>query len=193
MTSPLSDESQRARETLDYIRKTMENASTFTAVSGWGMLAVGMIGLGAAAAAWQLGTPFALRIWLPAATLAIAISIVANAGKAKRLGVPLWSGALRKVAWVMAPALAAGTMLTVALHQHGAGDLLPGTWLVLYGAGVTAGGTLSVRAIRWMGLSMLGFGCVALFRPDWGALLLALGFGVMHLLFGARLVAKHGG
>lgn len=190
---PLSDESRQAQETLDYIRKTMESAGSFTAVSGWGMLAVGTIGLAASAAAWQLGDPAALRIWLPAATLAIAVSMVANAGKASRMKVPLWSGALRKVAWVMAPMLAAGAMLTVALNAAGVDHLLPGTWLALYGAGVTAGGTLSVRAIRWMGMAMLALGLAAFLQPAWGAALLASGFGLMHLAFGARLVAKHGG
>ncbi|MEX0691484.1 MAG: hypothetical protein WD934_06380 [Gemmatimonadales bacterium] len=189
----MNDESRQAQETLDYIRKTMESAGSFTAVSGWGMLAVGTIGLAAAAAAWQLGDAAALRIWLPAASLAIAISLVANGGKAKRIGVPLWSGALRKLAWVMAPALAAGTMLTFAMHEAGVEHLLPGTWLALYGAGVTAGGTLSIRAIRWMGMAMLGLGLVAFLQPDWGAILLAVGFGFMHLAFGARLVTRHGG
>lgn len=189
----MSDESRQAQETLDYIRKTMETASSFTAVSGWGMLVVGVIGLAASGLARQVGDPAALRVWLPAASLAIAISLVANAGKAKRQGVPLWSGALRKVAWVMAPMLAAGSMLTLALNYARVDHLLPGTWLALYGAGVTAGGTLSVRAIRWMGMAMLALGLIAFLRPEWGAALLALGFGVMHLAFGARLVTKYGG
>lgn len=189
----MTDESRQAQETLDYIRKTMESASSFTAVSGWGMLAVGAIGLAASAASWQLGDAAALRIWLPAATLAIAISMVANAGKAKRIGVPMWSGAIRKVAWVMAPVLAAGAMITFALQQAGVDHLLPGTWLALYGAGVMAGGTLSIRAIRWMGMAMLGLGLVAFVQPTWGAILLALGFGIMHLAFGARVVTRHGG
>ena len=189
----MSDESRQAQETLDYIRKTMESASSFTAVSGWGMLAVGTIGLAASAFASQIGDPAALRIWLPTATLAIAISMIANAGKAKRLGLPLWSGTFRKVAWVMAPMLAAGAMVTFALQHAGADELLSGTWLAMYGAGVTAGGTLSVRAIRWMGMAMLLLGLVAFLRPEWGAILLALGFGIMHLAFGARLVTRHGG
>src|ERR671923_208286 len=68
-----------------------------------------------------------------------------------------------------------------------------GTWLALYGAGVTAGGTFSLRAVRWMGLALLVMGGLALWMPQQGIVFLAAGFGVMHILFGIYLVGKHGG
>lgn len=184
---------EQAREALDYIRRTMESAGSFTAVSGWGLLSVGVLGLAAAWVAWSTGEPAALPVWLPTATLAIGLAMVANAWKARVIGVPLWSGSLRKLAWVMAPALAAGAMLTWALAEAGQMSLLPGTWLALYGAAVTAGGTLSVRAIRTMGLLVLVLGGVAFLRPEWNAAFLATGFGLVHVVFGVRLVLKHGG
>ncbi|MGD8279474.1 MAG: hypothetical protein PVH00_15655, partial [Gemmatimonadota bacterium] len=87
----------------------------------------------------------------------------------------------------------AGAVLTFALTGHGAQALLPGMWLALYGAGVTAGGTLSIRAVRGLGLVLLVFGAAGLLQPEWGATLLAVGFGVMHLLFGIYLITRHGG
>ena len=195
MTIPTHEDERQeeAREALDYIRRTMESASSFTAVSGWGLLGVGVVGLSAAWVAWSTGEPAALWVWLPGLTLAIAIAMVANAWKARATGVPLWSGSFRKLAWVMAPALAAGGMLTWALADAGQMALIPGTWLALYGAGVTAGGTLSVRAIRTMGIVVLVLGGLAFVRPEWNAILLATGFGLVHVVFGARLVMKHGG
>jgi hypothetical protein len=93
----------------------------------------------------------------------------------------------------MTPVLAAGALLTIALVDASARYLLPGTWLALYGAGVTAGGTFSLRAVRWMGLALLVMGGLALWMPQQGIVFLAAGFGVMHILFGIYLVAKHGG
>ena len=113
--------------------------------------------------------------------------------KAQRLDMPLWTGSLRKVAWVMAPALVAGAMLTWALDQAGARVLMPGMWLALYGAGVTAGGTFSIRAVRWMGLALLGLGALAFVNQVNAIIYLALGFGVMHILFGLYVVRRHGG
>ncbi|MBI4419830.1 MAG: hypothetical protein HY560_03325, partial [Gemmatimonadetes bacterium] len=139
MQTPTQEERQQAQEALAYIRQTMESASTFTALSGWGLVAVGVVGLVAAATAWAGGVPERLKVWLPAAAIGVLSAGIANAAKAKRLQVPLWSGSFRKVAWVMAPTLAAGALLTWALVDAGAPHLIPGMWLALYGAGVTAG------------------------------------------------------
>jgi hypothetical protein len=193
VTLPTHDEHAHAKETLDYIRKTMESASSFTAVAGSGMIGVGLIGLVASGVATRIGNPVDLRVWVPAAVLSIAVAAYANARKARRMEVPLWSGAFRKTVWVMAPVLVVGAILTFALWRQGAVALVPGTWLALYGAGVTAGGTLSVRAVRGMGIVLTGLGAVALLQPQWGAPLLAAGFGVMHLVFGLLLLRRHGG
>jgi hypothetical protein len=70
---------------------------------------------------------------------------------------------------------------------------MPGTWLALYGAGVTAGGTFSIRAVRWMGLAMLLLGALAFVDLRQSIIYLALGFGILHILFGLYVVRRHGG
>ncbi len=193
MSIPTHEEKEQAKETLAYIRRTMETASTFTAVSGWGLVLVGAIGLLAAALAWSGGAATDLRVWISAALVSVVAAAVATVAKARRTDVPIWSGAFRKVVWVMTPAIVAGALLTYALAEQGATHLLPGTWLALYGAGVTAGGTFSVRAIRWMGLVFLMLGAAALFRPGLGLPLLAAGFGGLHVAVGLDIVWRHGG
>lgn len=193
MTIPAQQDQQQAHETLAFIRRTMESASTFTAVSGWGMIAVGGVGLVASTLGWSGGVPADLRIWIPAALVAIVIGAVANAVKARGQDIPLWTGAFRKLAWVMAPTLFAGALLTFALSQQGPTVLLPGMWLAIYGAGVTAGGNFSVRAIRWMGIAFLTLGAVALFQPSLGLVLLGIGFGGLHIAVGVDIVWRHGG
>jgi hypothetical protein len=190
---PTHEEQQEAKETLAFIRRMMESASSFTAVSGWGLIAVGFVGLLAAVLAWSGNLGADLRIWIPAALVSAPIAMAFNVAKARRLEVPIWSGAIRKVAWVMLPALAAGGLMTLALARQGADALLPGMWLTLYGAGVTAGGTISVRAIRGMGIMFLVLGAVALFRPEHGLALLAVGFGGLHVAVGLDLIFRHGG
>jgi hypothetical protein len=193
VTIPTQHDRDHAKETLDYIRRTMESATSFTAVSGWGLVTVGFVGLLASALAWSGGREADLRIWLPTAFVSVVIATVSNIAKAHRTDVPIWSGAIRRLVWVMAPALAAGGVLTLALARDGVSQLLPGMWLALYGAGVTAGAEFSIRAIRWMGISFLLLGAAGLLRPDWGLPLLAAGFGGLHLVIGLNIVVRHGG
>ena len=193
MTVPTHEDRENAKENLAYIRRTMESASTFTAVSGWGLVAVGAVGLVAALLAWSGTQDTDLRVWLPAAAVSVAIGIVFNVAKARRMDVPIWSGAIRRLAWIMTPTLAAGALLTFALALEDTWQMLPGTWLAIYGAGVTAGAEFSVRAIRWMGVMFMALGAVALFRPELGLVLLAVGFGGVHVLIGLDIVLRHGG
>ena len=193
MSIPTQQDQQEAKETLAFIRRTMESASTFSAVSGWGLIASGIVGLLAAWLASMRVNPAELQIWIPAAAVSVVIASGANAIKARGSNTPLWSGVMQRIAWVMAPALIAGALLTFALHGQGASQLLPGMWLALYGAGVTAGGTLSVRAVRWMGMAFLVLGAAALIEPGLGLAMLAVGFGGLHVAVGFDLVWRHGG
>src|SRR5438874_8243456 len=62
-------------EDLRYIRRTMEEAGSFTAVPGWGMVAIGASAIGAAAlAARQRSAVLWLALWMAEAVLALVIA-----------------------------------------------------------------------------------------------------------------------
>jgi hypothetical protein len=91
------------------------------------------------------------------------------------------------------PALA-GAVLTLALYASGAVSLIPGTWLLLYGAAVVTAGTFSVRIVPAMGVCFMLTGAVALVAPAaWADILLAAGFGGLQIVFGLLIARKHGG
>jgi len=180
---------------LQYIRQTMERAGAFTAVPGaWG-IAMGLTAVGAAALAAR--APYSRRwllVWLAEALLACAMGLSGAIRKARRCGVALLSGPGRKFLLGFAPPLAAGALLTFAIFAAGAPELLPGLWLLLYGAGVVCGGAASVRVVPVMGLCFMGLGVLALAAPPaWGNTLLAAGFGGLHVLFGILIMVHYGG
>ena len=85
-------------------------------------------------------------------------------------------------------------VLTVALWQAGADSLLPGAWLLLYGAAVVTAGTFSVKIIPVMGICFMVLGVFALLAmPTAGNLLMAAGFGGLQILFGTIIARRHGG
>jgi hypothetical protein len=185
----------RAMENLRFIRQTMEEAGAFTAVPGWGTVVVGMTALGATAVA--LGQAEAgrwLAVWLIDAVLGVMIAAWAVTRKARRAGLPVLSGAARKFVLSFLPPALAGALLTVALFDAETVGLIPGIWLLLYGAAVVTAGTFSVRIVPVMGLCFMVTGAAALFSPsEWGDVYMAAGFGGLHVLFGILIARRHGG
>ncbi len=185
---------EHASENLRYIRRAIERSASFTAVPGWGGAAMGLTALFAAPlAAAQPTSRGWLAVWLADAVAAFAIGALAMTRKAARAGQPLASQPARRFALALLPAFAAGAVLTAALVAAGRFDLLPGVWLLLYGAGVTSGGAHSVPAIPALGVAFMGLGVAAFAFPGWHDALLALGFGGLHLAFGIYIGRRHGG
>jgi hypothetical protein len=184
-----------ARDNLRFIRETMERAVSFTAVPGWGGIAMGITALGAAAiAARQASQYFWLLTWIAEAFVAIGIACWTTYSKARRANTALVTGPARRFAYSFAPPLFVGALLTVVhLRSHEIG-IIPGQWLLLYGAGVVTGGAFSIRIVPLMGLCFMVLGAVALFSPwTWGNMFLAAGFGALHIIFGAVIARKYGG
>ncbi|HUP04338.1 MAG TPA: hypothetical protein VMU19_10140, partial [Bryobacteraceae bacterium] len=125
--------------------------------------------------------------------LALAIGIAGAALKSRRVRAPLLSGPGRKFIAGFAPPMAAGALLTAVLLHSAAASLLPGVWLLLYGASVLAGGAASVRVVPLMGAGFMLAGGAALLAPAWGLAMLACGFGGLHLIFGLVIAVKYGG
>jgi hypothetical protein len=124
--------------------------------------------------------------------VAVVIALLAMQFKARRSGLPLTSGPGRKFALGFLPCVVVAMLLTVALGRAGLVRLLPGVWLLLYGAGVITGGAFSIPLLPIMGLCFLVTGTFALFLPAWGNLLMAVGFGGVHIFFGAWIARQHG-
>lgn len=190
---------ERALDDLRFIRATVESAGAFTAVSGLGGVAMGVVGLVAAliAATLSPGPGFHrqwLLTWLAAAVVATTVGIFSMVRKSRRAGVSLVSGPARRFALAFLPAIAAGGALTAALVSRGDFDLLPPVWLLLYGVAASAGGALSVRVVPFMGAAMMATGVVAfLVAFPTANLLLGLGFGVVQIAGGLVIMRRYGG
>ncbi len=186
---------ERAMDNLRFIRDTMEGASRFTGVSGWGEIAVGATALAAAFLAHGRATPEGwLVVWLAEGALAAILTLGAMLYKARVTGHPLLSKPGQRFVLGLAPPLVVGALLTAVLVRDGQFAALPGAWLLLYGTGVVTGGAFSDRIVPVMGASFMALGTAALFSPPaWADYYLAAGFGGVNLLFGALIARRHGG
>ncbi len=184
-----------AIDNLRFIRETMERAGSFTAVPGWGGVAMGLTALIASFIAAQQSTSEGwLATWFGAGMFAIALGALAMKHKAEQANEPLLSAPARKFALSFAPPLLVGALLTTVLYRSGMVTVIPGMWLLLYGTGVVTGGAFSVRAVPVMGICFMGLGAIALFCPfAWSTYFLAAGFGGLHIVFGIIIARKFGG
>ncbi|MCK6682190.1 MAG: hypothetical protein L6R30_07190 [Thermoanaerobaculia bacterium] len=180
---------------LRFIRETMEKASAFTAISGTGQVAAGLTALLAAYVASRQASPVGwLLVWLVEGLVAGSISGAALLSKASRTNTSLRSGPGRRFLFNFLPPMFAGAALTAVFARAGLYDLLPGSWLLLFGTGVVTAGAFSVRIVPAMGLCFMALGAVALWLPLATAnVFLAAGFGGLLIGFGVRIAQRYGG
>jgi hypothetical protein len=186
---------ERAMDNLQYIRETMERATAFTGISGWGQVAIGITALAAAFISAQQNSFKAwLAVWVAEAVIALLLAGWSMDRKARAVKMPLLSGPGRKVAFSLSPPIFAGSIVTVVLYRAGLTNAIPGLWLLLYGTGVVTGGMFSVSAVPIMGLCFMALGAAAFFAPaglsDW---FMAAGFGGLHIVFGVIIARRYGG
>ncbi len=180
---------------LQYIRETMAKASEFTAVPGWGGVAMGVTALAAAIlAAGQSSPDTWLAIWFAEGMVAMGVGALAVKHKADQAGESVLSAPARKFALSFAPPLIVGAILTLVLYRAGLTSAIPGMWLLLYGTGIVTGGAFSVRIVPVMGTCFMALGALAMFCPfSWSSFFLAGGFGGLHIIFGFIIARRYGG
>jgi hypothetical protein len=186
----------RAEENLRYIRDAMARAGAFTAVPGWGGVAMGATALAAAAISGPPDNSLRwILVWFGDAAAAATIALTSMARKARRSGAPLSPGSpAYRFALAYVPPLVAGIVLTPVFATLDLMARLPGCWLLLYGTAVATGGAFSVRVVPLMGVAFMALGTIAFAAPAaWGHYFLAAGFGGLHIVFGLIIARHYGG
>ncbi len=191
------------RENLRYIRRTLEAAGQFTAVPGKSMALIGGVALAGTAvndlvtgAPWEesASTSSALDVW--GCVLAVAVSVIAFGirRKTEAMGIPLQGPLIRKLLWGLCPALFLGAVLTNLAVGTGRLEWLPAIWLGCYGVAVASGGQVSIPPLRYLGICLLATAAGAAVTPaHLGLLWLSIGFGWLHLFFGAYIAWRYHG
>ncbi|MGH8325708.1 MAG: hypothetical protein ACRET2_02975 [Steroidobacteraceae bacterium] len=181
--------------TLNYIRASIDGAGVL-AVPGSAGVAMGAVGLLAALLAADPDlAPHWLAIWFAAAVAAFLCGSAVMIHQSMSTGTALFRGPARKFFLCLTPSLFAGAIITSALLSHHAADMIPGAWLLLYGCGVAAASTMTVRPVGIMGGLFVALGVAALELPPAASnVLLGAGFGGLHLAFGILIGrrSRHG-
>ncbi len=200
-------------ETLQQIRSIMERSARFLSLSGWSGIWAGMVALGGAGVAYMQLNKYYLnyntrgsfngdsfetlrnQLLVLAAgifTLALIGGFYFTYRKNQQAGVKMWNAASRKMIINLFIPLAAGAVITLAFVLRGDWIYVSPACLIFYGLALINGSKYTVSDIKYLGLTEVILGCIGLFiEPGYGLYLWALGFGVLHIVYGIIMWRKY--
>jgi len=188
---------EHALDNIRFIRDAMERAGSFTSIPGWGGVGVGVTAIITAVVAQQfLGKSLTmwLATWLAEAVVAAVIGFGTMALKARRSEAPFMSGVAKRFFISYFAPLVAGAILTLALVRVESYAAIPATWLLLYGTAFVSSGAFSIRVIPVLGVAFMLLGALAALVPLGASnVILGVGFGGLHIIFGLIIARSYGG
>ena len=203
-------------ETLSEIRSLMERSSRFISLSGLSGVAAGVFALiGAAMVYLYLDiSPFEtkrlyyavdpsrikwgmdyLTFFLVDATLvflfALAGGIFFTTRKAKQKGQKIWDPLTKRLLINTAIPLVAGGFYCLGLLYHDLFGLVAPSTLIFYGLACINGSKYTLTDIRYLGISEIILGIIAIFNIGYGLEFWAVGFGFLHIIYGLVMYYKY--
>ncbi len=124
-------------------------------------------------------------------TLSIITGVILTVNRAKKNNQTIWDKSAMRMLINMAIPLVAGGVFCAILMYHGyIGMVAPGT-LLFYGLALLNGSKYTLDAIRHLGIAEIILGLIASFDIGNGLFYWAVGFGVLHILYGAFMWWKY--
>lgn len=202
-------------DTIKEIRSIMERSARFLSLSGWSGIWAGSIAMIGAVIANIILSDYMVRSNASRYTmeyneavnkllfrllgLAISVFIVALIGgyyftyrKNKKAGISIWNNASKKMLINLAIPMMAGTVVVLAFITNGDWHYVASACLIFYGLALINGSKYTVSDIKYLGLLEVILGCIGLFiPPGYGLYLWALGFGLLHIVYGIIMWRKY--
>jgi len=173
-------ELERALDRISQIHAHLDRTEVYRGYRAWPVALTGVCAVAAAAFQARLGGSAFVRYWVAVGALCVVVSSWAPLLRCFGAAAAAHRRRTLRVFQQIAPGLAAGALLAVALADHP--GLLPGLWALLFAQMLAATRPFLPRGVGWLSLYYLVAGAALLARPEpspWG----------MGLVFGAGQLA----
>ncbi|HVS91035.1 MAG TPA: hypothetical protein VHE59_03320 [Mucilaginibacter sp.] len=121
----------------------------------------------------------------------VITAIILSKRQAKKKGQSMWGAVSRQLMFHMAVPLITGGILILILLLHGHYGIVSAVSLIFYGLALFGSGTFTFGEVKYLGICEIILGLIAACLPGHGLLFWALGFGVLHIIYGARIYFKY--
>jgi hypothetical protein len=186
------------------MRSMMERSSKFLSLSGWAGIMAGIYALAGAFIAYKFfsftpeetvyssatsgtlsaGLPKVIFLAVLILILAIGTAIFLSHKKATKRGEKLWNPTARRLLINMAVPLVAGGLLILVLIAKGLLGFIAPFTLLFYGLALYNASKFTYEEVRSLGLIEIGLGLVSAYFVEYGLLFWAIGFGLVHIIYG---------
>jgi hypothetical protein len=206
---------QDIQDELVSIRSMMERSSKFISLSGLSGILAGVYALIGAGLAYNLiysGDGFfytrdyliandnitqvellskLIIIALVVLALSLVTGLLLTVRKAKQKGQPVWGSISRQLLFNMVVPLIAGGVLMLILLSRGYLGIVASASLIFYGIALVNASNFTFKDVRYLGICEILLGLLAALLPGYGLLFWAIGFGVLHIVYGSIMYLKY--
>ncbi|HRC32196.1 MAG TPA: hypothetical protein PK736_01995 [Bacteroidia bacterium] len=209
------DTSKEHLDQLAHIRTMMERSTRFISLSGLSGIFAGifaLIGAGFAVIYLKLGFPYSeywitpnanltsrsaiMKFFIVDASLVLIASIVVSTlltvKRANQNGQQIWNVAAKRLFINMAiPLLTGGLFCLIAYYRYGYIGMIAPLMLIFYGLALLNASKYTLDDVRYLALAEIVLGLFAFYKIGYGLLFWTIGFGVLHIVYGAWMWIKY--
>lgn len=199
---------------LQEIRKMMESSSKFISLSGLSGVFAGLTALAGAVGAYLLMSDFSRRalhyqssgkfqaqidvlefslmiLAFLVLIIAVGFAIFFTGLKARKNGQKLLSPVAFRLVRSMFTPLIFGGVFTIGLYYHNLYLLIAPAMLIFYGMSLLNASKYVQVEMKYLAVSQMLLGTISVFLPGFGLYFWALGFGVLHIIYGTIMWYKY--
>ena len=188
------------------VQRIVERTTLYTLLPGWQAIIGGVLALVGCGVSWSMMGSLDFQrlhdlsvgnqvtfciVWAIIVVVAITQDVVITAVAARKQGISPMARPARFAALSLTPSVFVAVVLTVKVLLDGHLQYVAPAWIMCYGTGVYSAGLFSVRLPRLLGMAFIAIGTIGLLLfPDYGVVLVAVSFGLLHVVFGAVVLRR---
>ncbi|WP_395046218.1 hypothetical protein [Flavobacterium sp.] len=121
----------------------------------------------------------------------LVTAYIMTVNKAKKVGENMWNTSSKRLLINFAIPLFTGGIFALLLLRHGYYGLIAPITLLFYGLACVNASKYTLRDVRYLGITEIILGLLAVEFSGYGLYFWVLGFGVCHILYGGMMYYKY--